>query len=109
MLTVVLYIVAIVLRVLVGEAIEATEAGDLRDQYEAHWGRVERAMATLLRMTTYDNWTGFYREAFTLNFLCGPLLFAFLCVSSLNITNIVVGIMVHSAIQVAAKDHQLES
>ena len=39
--------------------------------------------------------------------MCGPLIFAFVCVSSLNIMNIIVGIMVHSAISVAAKDSQL--
>jgi voltage-gated sodium channel len=103
MLVVVMYITAIMIRVLTMEELAKSSDEKLKERF----GSVVTSMVSLMQMTTYDGWTTTFVQLTNLNYMCGPLIFAFVCVSSLNIMNIIVGIMVHSAISVAAKDSQL--
>merc|ERR1719271_906091 len=103
MLLVVLYITAIMIRVLISDQLKKDGSEEMKERF----GSVGTSMVSLMQMTTYDGWTETFVQLTNLNYMCGPLIFAFVFVSSLNIMNIIVGIMVHSAISVAAKDSQL--
>merc|ERR1719281_1665279 len=65
------------------------------------------AMWTLLRLTTFDDWTAIVGPVATKKPFMYFLFFAFLSISGLGIMNLIVGIMCNSAMVVSNQDDEV--
>lgn len=73
-----------------------------------HWGNIPRAMWTLMRLMTFDDWAVVFEEVISRKpeVLC--VFVPFFCIANLALMNLVVGVMFDSAMIVVSQDEKYD-
>lgn len=103
MLTICLYCFGIVMVELVGKD-DISFAN--QPEIKAKFGSVVQAMWTLLKMTTFDDWSGGIHEV-NKKLITFIVLSLFVCICGLGLLNLIVGIMCNSAMIVSTQDDEV--
>merc|ERR550514_797710 len=106
MLTLVIYVSSIFMVEVVGKQL------DLRDdpKIQYFWGNIPSAMFTLAQITTYEGWSAIVRYITEVKEMPAMLIFfvIYIAVSGFGIMNLVIGIMVTSALEVTKSDNTFQ-